>query len=57
MSIPAVAPYPPTERHGVVGDRRIAALVGADGALNWLCLSNYDDASRRCGRGWWAAWR
>lgn len=44
MSIPAVAPYPPIERHGVVGDRRTAALVAADGTLDWLCLPDYDDA-------------
>src|SRR5690349_7283471 len=35
-------PYPPLEKHGVIGDRRTAALVAADGTLNWLCLPDYD---------------
>jgi GH15 family glucan-1,4-alpha-glucosidase len=37
-------PYPPIECLGVVGDRRTAALVAADGTVCWLCLPNYDDA-------------
>ena len=35
-------PYPPVERHGVVGDRRTAALVAADGTVDWFCLPCYD---------------
>jgi alpha,alpha-trehalase len=35
-------PYPAIERHGVIGDRRTAALVAADGTLDWLCLPDYD---------------
>lgn len=35
--------YSPTERHGVIGDRRTAALVAADGTIDWLCLRDYDD--------------
>lgn len=34
--------YPAIERHGVIGDRRTAALVAADGTMNWLCLPDYD---------------
>ena len=35
-------PYPPIGGHGLVGDRRTAALVAADGTLDWLCLPGYD---------------
>ncbi len=34
--------YPPIERLGVVGDRRTAAMVAADGTMCWLCLPDYD---------------
>lgn len=37
--------YPPIERHGVIGDRRTAGLVAADGTLAWLCLPNYEGPS------------
>jgi GH15 family glucan-1,4-alpha-glucosidase len=38
----AFIPYPPIEHHGVVGDRRTAALVAADGTVDWWCLPDYD---------------
>lgn len=52
-------PFPPIGAHGVVGDRRTAALVAADGTVDWLCLCDYDDdpvfaclVDARAG-GWW----
>ena len=50
MSMPAgtgdsyAIPYPPIERLAVVGDRRTAALIAADGTACWMCLPNYDGA-------------
>jgi GH15 family glucan-1,4-alpha-glucosidase len=37
-----IIPYPAIERHGIVGDRRTAALVAADGTVDWLCLPDFD---------------
>lgn len=37
-------PYPPLEKLGVIGDRRTAALIAADGSLCWMCHPNYDGA-------------
>ena len=35
-------PYPAIQQHGMIGDRRTAALIAADGTLDWLCLPDYD---------------
>ena len=32
----------PSKNWELVGDRRTAALVAADGTLSWMCLPNYD---------------
>ena len=39
---PLFIPYPPIERLGVIGDRRTAAMVAADGTICWWCLPDYD---------------
>src|SRR6185437_14731478 len=35
-------PYAAVERHGLISDRRTAALVAADGTVDWMCLPDYD---------------
>ncbi len=39
---PSFIPYLSINNHGTVGDRRTAALVAADGTVDWLCLPDYD---------------
>ncbi len=34
--------YPPIEDHSIIGNLRTAALVGADGTADWLCLPRFD---------------
>ena len=38
-----IVPYVELSAHGTIGDRRTAAMVAADGTLDWLCLPDYDD--------------
>jgi len=37
-----VIPYPAIQAHGLIGDRRTAALVAADGTIDWCCLPDFD---------------
>lgn len=35
-------PYAAIKHHGVIGDRRTAALVAADGSIDWFSLPDYE---------------
>ncbi|MBB1246715.1 glycoside hydrolase family 15 protein [Streptomyces durbertensis] len=37
--------YPPIAEHGLVGDLRTAALVSADGVVDWFCAPRFDSPS------------
>jgi GH15 family glucan-1,4-alpha-glucosidase len=39
---PSLAAYPPIACHGVIGDRRTAALVASEGTLDWFCAPDFD---------------
>ena len=36
--------FPPISSFGFIGDCRTGALIGADGAVEWLCLPNFDSS-------------
>ncbi|MFD3469071.1 trehalase-like domain-containing protein, partial [Streptomyces sp. NPDC058682] len=37
--------YPPIADHGMVGDLQTAALVAADGTIDWWCTPRFDSPS------------
>jgi len=41
-SRPLPVAFPPIQRHEIIGDRRMGALVAADGTVNWFCAPEFD---------------
>ncbi|WP_327649276.1 glycoside hydrolase family 15 protein [Micromonospora zamorensis] len=39
------ATYPAIEAHGLIGDLQTAALISADGAVDWFCAPRFDSPS------------
>ncbi|MER7575188.1 glycoside hydrolase family 15 protein [Streptomyces sp. NPDC126514] len=37
--------YPPIADHGIIGDLQTAALIAADGSLDWWCTPRFDSPS------------
>ncbi|MFE5657602.1 glycoside hydrolase family 15 protein [Streptomyces sp. NPDC056431] len=37
--------YPPIANHGLIGDLQSAALISADGAVDWFCAPRFDSPS------------
>ena len=37
--------YQPIENHGIIGDLHTVALVGMDGAIDFMCLPEFDSPS------------
>jgi len=37
--------YLPIDQHGLIGDLRTCALVGADGTIDWFCAPRFDSPS------------
>jgi hypothetical protein len=48
MPVKAMNGYPPIEDHGLIGNGATAALVGLDGAIDWLCVPRFDSFPLFC---------